>query len=422
MADNDIYNNEKKYINFLANLEKLLTKDKSNYHRKYYCKNPVNLQYFKRMAKLFDRKDNSFIRRLRLFRTLLIVVHVCKKDLVLCDREDIDEILAFSHSVNKSSKSKEDFIKDVKYIWKSLFPEKDEKDRIDETITPYVIRHLSPKIEKSKEKLRNDRLTWEEFEKLLNYFNNDSKMQAFLTISLESLSRPQEILYTRIKDVEISDNYAKIIISEHGKEGTKFLQCIDSYPYLTKWLNEHPLKKDKNSFLFIGYDKRDVSKQLNPNNINERIRNALKTLGIDKAATCYSIKRNGVTFARLRGDSDISIQHRAGWTSTRQLRTYDLSDQEDSFKMELVKRGLVKDTEKKFPKLEIQSKECLFCNCKNKFTDDFCSNCKRPLDREQIRQYEEKQADAMLKLKQAIVILAKNLDDKTKDDLKKILG
>ena len=216
MADNDIYNNEKKYINFLANLEKLLTKDKSNYHRKYYCKNPVNLQYFKRMAKLFDRKDNSFIRRLRLFRTLLIVVHVCKKDLVLCDREDIDEILAFSHSVNKSSKSKEDFIKDVKYIWKSLFPEKDEKDRIDETITPYVIRHLSPKIEKSKEKLRNDRLTWEEFEKLLNYFNNDSKMQAFLTISLESLSRPQEILYTRIKDVEISDNYAKIIISEHG--------------------------------------------------------------------------------------------------------------------------------------------------------------------------------------------------------------
>ena len=107
MADNDIYNNKKRYENFLTNLEKLVTKEKSGYPRKYYCSNPINLQYFKIMDKIFERKDNSFIRRLRLFRTLLIVVHVCKNDLSLCDREDINEIISFSHGVNKSSKSKD---------------------------------------------------------------------------------------------------------------------------------------------------------------------------------------------------------------------------------------------------------------------------------------------------------------------------
>ena len=31
------------------------------------------------------------------------------------------------------------------------------------------------------------------------------------------------------------------------------------------------------------------------------------------------------------------IQHAARWTSTRQLKTYDMSDAEDAFKMELAR-------------------------------------------------------------------------------------
>ena len=48
----------------------------------------------------------------------------------------------------------------------------------------------------------------------------------------------------RLRDIELFDNYAKVHISEHGKEGIGLLQCIDSYPHVIRWLDKHPLRKD----------------------------------------------------------------------------------------------------------------------------------------------------------------------------------
>lgn len=81
--------------------------------------------------------------------------------------------------------------------------------------------------------MRGDKLTFFEFERIVSYFSRDPIMQCYLMLAMESLGRPQEILFTKLKDVEICDNYAKVNISEHGKEGCGLLQCIDSYPYLT---------------------------------------------------------------------------------------------------------------------------------------------------------------------------------------------
>ncbi len=383
MTDDDIYGNKARYERFMQNLDSLkipVTGDFKRGKRKYYCRNPDNLVYFKKLHKLFETKDNSYVRRVRLFGVLSIIVYVAKKELSECNREDINEIVAFSHTVNISSNSKEDFIKDLKYIWKCLFPEKDEKGRFDETLMPYAVRHLSSRIEKSKQKLRNDRLNWEEFEKLIGYFSRDSQMQLYLSLAVESLGRPQEILYTRIADLDMQESYAKIYISSHGKEGTKFLQCIDSYPYLVKWFEKHPYKTDKHSFLFITNGMKD--RQLTPLNLSKKLKLACRKLGIDKNITAYSLKRNGVTFARLRGDSDIEIQHRAGWTSTKQLKTYDLSTGEDSFKKMLAKRGLIQDDTYKdlFPKTKV----CI-CGAVIGFAEKICFKCKRLTDKKAIK-------------------------------------
>ncbi len=386
MADNDIYNNEKKYNDFKENLEHYLIKPtEQERRRKYWIKNKANLRHFKKLMQKFASRDTSFIRRLRLLRTFLIVNHVLSKDLAEIDRDDIDNVLSFAHGVNKSSKSKRDFPLDVKFIWRQLFPEKDEKDRIDETITPYAVRHLTGKVDKSKEKLRGDKFSYEEFEKLVKGFADDPRMQCLLTISLESLSRPQELLGRKLKDVEIEDNYAKIYISEHGKEGTGFLRIIDSYFYLNQWLNKHPysIKNNPEKYLFINTGRVNQYKQLKPTAVNKLIRERCKKLGINKPITLYSLKRNGVTLMRLRGKSDLDIQHTARWTSTKQLRTYDLSNQEDSFRVELVKRGLIK-AKGKFKEFEPTTKTCVFCGASNGIGETICDKCQRPLDREVI--------------------------------------
>jgi len=412
MAENDIYDSKRKFKNETKNLEEICTPpEKSNKRKKYYCKNRANLTHFKRLFKHFEARDLSYIRRIRLTKTLKMISFAATKDFQKLNRDDIDEVMSFMHTVYKSPKSKSDFVRDIKFMWKILFPERDDKGRVDDTVHPYPVRHLSPRIDKSREKRRQDKLTLEEFEKLVNFFSGNPMMQFYLTLAVESLGRPQEILYTKIKDVEQYENYAKIWISEHGKEGTGFLQVIDSYPYLLKWLDHHPLSKNPDEFLFInGYHK-----QVKPTYLNKGLKRACQALKIVKPITPYSLKRNGVTFRRLRGDSDMEIQHAARWTSTKQLRTYDLSQQDDAFKMRLVKKGLFKEDEYKH--LEQQIKECQFCGHKNGFAADHCNTCKRPLDREKVRKLEMKRELELQQRKKEIEKLNKLTNVEQMQDL-----
>lgn len=392
MAENDIYNNEKKYNDFINNLNSLLKKPEAHDKRKYWILNKKNLLYFNKLDEKLRARDLSYIRRLRLFRTLLMICNHFKKDLKdVTEREEIDRLMEFSYQHNKSIKTKTDFAIDTKHIWKTLFPEKDYKGRVDDTVTPWIVKHISSTIDRSQTKLKGDKFSVEEFEKLIQGFSEDPRMQCLLSLSLESLGRPQEILGRKLKDVEVHDNYAKIYISEHGKEGTGLLKCIDSYYYLTKWLEQHPFKDDPERFLFINLGRVNQYDQLKPPAANKVIRQKLKELNIKKPITLYSLKRNGVTMRRLRGDSDLEIQHTARWTSTKQLHTYDLSSQEESLKIELIKRGKIKlsDKEKgKFKQYIPKTKECPYCKAENSYTSETCFRCKRLLDRDKIIQRE----------------------------------
>ena len=55
--------------------------------------------------------------------------------------------------------------------------------------------------------------------------------------------RPHELLNLRIKDVEFREGegngrYATIVVN--GKTGQRLLPLIDSIPYVTQWISEHP--------------------------------------------------------------------------------------------------------------------------------------------------------------------------------------
>ena len=386
MADNDIYNNQNKYQNFLKNV-KHFSKPLSEYNprsnRKYVIRDSSNVKHFKTLHKKFEAKDLSYIRRLRLFRTLLMVTEVLKMDLSKAERDDIDNVMAFANQQNKSYSSKKGFVLDIRYLWKLLFPIRDEQGYIDDTIFPYPVRHLNGKIDRSKQRQRDDRMSVGTYEKLLHGFSKDPRMQCFLSVTLESLGRPQELLMRKIKDIEIFDNYAKVYITSHGKEGTGFLRVIDSFHYLTKWLNQHPEKDNPNAWLFRSLGNSSTHDQWQPAMVNRILKRKCKELGIRQKITMYSFKRNGVTMLRLQGKSDIDIQHIARWTTTKQLHTYDMSEQEDSFKQELVKRGMIKG-KGKYKEFEPHVRICMFCKKESPIAETYCVNCNRPLDREVI--------------------------------------
>lgn len=409
MAENDIYNNQKRYERFIAGLDQLVVEPiraggNRRGKRKYWVKNPENLTYFRKLDNYFRAADRSYVRRNRVFGSLLLVCHVIRKNLNSVEREDIDTLLIAMHETYNTVKSKETFIVDLKFIWKVLFPETDEKGRPDETIVPYVVRHLSRKIDRSRQKLRPDKLSWDEYERIVDYFSNDPRMQAYLTLSLESLARPQELLFIRLKSVELFENYAKLYITEHGKEGVGLLQCIDSYPYLLRWIEVHPQKNDQDAFLFINTGRTNNLQQLKPFNINKALRKACTELGINKPITCYTLKRNGVTMRRLRGDSDVEIQHAARWTSTDQLKTYDLSVQDEAMQIALEKRGFIPSSKQA---LMIKTKNCPYCKATVGFSEKVCSNCHHVLDRDSVISEQRKDAE-ILELRKSLAEMQSN--------------
>jgi len=308
-------------------------------------------------------------------------------------------------------KSKRDFFIDIKHIWKILLPERDSKGRIDDTVMPYAVRHLTSRIDASKEKKDPNRtLTLDEIERLIKSFNNDPRLQFYVSIMFESFVRPQELLYCQIKDIQLHDNYAFIGVSEHGKEGTKMLKCFDSYPYLVRWLNTHPRKNDPESYIFINLGDTNRYKQMTPANINKHIKKKLVLLKINKPITNYSLKRTGITLNYASGKTPAEIQYTAGWKSTKQLQTYDNTAQKDVFERELIRRGLKKAPEGYKGEVSM-TKKCLFCEHINPLSNEMCDNCKRPLDREKLIKQQEDHEKAL----QKIMLIQKNI---TKQELR----
>lgn len=420
MAENDIYNSKKQYETIVKKIESrvYLKPDKRT---QYFVKNPDNLKYLRHLVKEFEFRDISYVRRIQFFKALRKTCFCTDKDLKALTREDAKEIVSKLNSIHHSPVTRRDFINYNKASWKIILPEKDQQGRVDDTIVPYTWR-ISAHSDKSLQRDKTDKLNNTEYIKIQNSLSADPRMQLYFALMYECLARPQELCYININDVDLRDDYARIRIKEHGKEGTKTLQVIESYYYLTQWLNKHPLKHDQEAPLFMTLGNKRRHERLSPKHANKILHSKLKELGINKPITNYSFKRNGVTVRLLAGESAQNIQKIAGWTSTDQLQTYDLSDQEDFFKEELIRKGIVKpnETQKRF----ITYRTCVYCNTINPPNFEVCAQCKRPLNREKIIAEEKEKEKEIQQLKAQIDhitdVLKALTNDRTIEALKKV--
>lgn len=277
MAKNDIYNSQRQYETIVEKIRNkiYLRPDKKT---RYFIKNPANLCYFEKLIKEFDFRDISFIRRIQFLKALRKTCYSTDKDLRDITREDVKDIVSKLNSIHRTPVTRRDYINYNKAIWKIILPEKDGNGRVDESITPYAWR-ISAHTDKSLQKDKPDKLTNQEYIQILDSMSADQRIQLYFSLMFECLARPQELCYIDIKDIDLRDNYARIRIKEFGKEGTKTLQVIDSYFYLTEWLNKHPLKNDDNAPLFLTLGNNSKHARLSPKHANKILRNKLKEFG-----------------------------------------------------------------------------------------------------------------------------------------------
>lgn len=362
------------------------------------------MKYFPQLFNYWDSKDLSYIRRIRLFNTFKLILHICEKDLKDITLEEVNKIIAFINQQGNSAKTKSDNIKDFKLIYKNLFPVTIE-DKTGKIIAinneyPSIIKHISPKQDKSKEK-RRDFLTIDEYKQILRYFSTerpeDIEIKALLGIIFDTCCRPQEALFIQKKGIIDYEEYAKILLFSHGKEGVNngFLQVIDSYPYLIDWIRIHPKFENENDLLFInlGQSKNHL-KQLKIENIRQKLKKACKELDINKRISPYSLKHSGITYKFQAGLTEDQVKHIARWTTSKMSSSYNHSTAEDVFERQLFAKG--KNKEKQIPKIEEQ--KCVFCGEINPFEAILCKQCKRNLNRKEIEAKQLKDQESINKV------------------------
>ncbi|MDQ6722672.1 MAG: site-specific integrase [Thermoproteota archaeon] len=89
--------------------------------------------------------------------------------------------------------------------------------------------------------------------------------RAFLSMALDTSSRPHELLNLRIDDIQFristdgSKQYAETTIN--GKTGQRTVPLINSIPYIKEWFLDHPFGKNKNYWISISQRKASVGKK-----------------------------------------------------------------------------------------------------------------------------------------------------------------
>jgi integrase/recombinase XerD len=207
--------------------------------------------------------------------------------------------------------------------------------------------------------------------------------------------RPHELLKLRIKDVEFIDGeggdggrYTKIVVN--GKMGERALPLIDSIPYVTQWISNHPQGSNRETILLPNiqtgksiqvdtmlkvynnyklYFTSLLSSEDVPEEDKKKIRNLLK-----KRWNPYVHRHSAITEKSGMLSSDAKLRQYAGWTARSNMHhKYVHFSGGESMNDLLKAKGILKDD--KHSVNILQPKTCPHCKEPNHPDAQFCFKC-----------------------------------------------
>jgi integrase len=234
-----------------------------------------------------------------------------------------------------------------------------------------------------KELKKSDLLTKEEIHKQLKAFKRPIEKAVFMLI-LETKARKTEIITLKVGDIEINQQYGIVYIGE-SKTAQRNIPIIESIPFLTRYLEDHPKKDDNNAALF-GHMWRGEWKRYDKNWVNEIFhrRNIL-----DKNLYPHLLRHTGLT-QMSKHLSEFQLKKLAGWTmNSKQAARYVHLGKADLENKMLSLYGL-KELEKDDKVENIKIIECPRCNYQNSELDTYCSRCGSVLHIKTVLEHKEK--------------------------------
>ncbi len=236
-----------------------------------------------------------------------------------------------------------------------------------------MIKFINPRPPKDK-LTREDLPTDEELQKILSACADSSRDKAMISVHAEAGTRVGELLGLKIKDFTL-DKFGGIIKVD-GKTGVRSIRIVKSVPALTKWLNDHPYKDNRDSPLWVYISLSDTfGDPINYAGFNSILRKRIRQAGITKRIYSHLFRHKEITdLANKLTETESRMRH--GWEKSSLMPArYSHLNQEDLDEKMLGIMGV------KAPKEEQESlQECTYCKIQYPIETRFCDNCSRPLN------------------------------------------
>jgi site-specific recombinase XerD len=345
----------------------------------------------------------SKARIIKYLDTLKTVTEFLDKDFQKATREDIAELVRKIEEKDYSEWTKRDFKVILKIFFRWLRRTEDY---------PEEVRWIKANAGRNKA-LPEELLTEDEVKRMVNDATNP-RDKAFILVLYESGCRVGEILSLRIRNVQFDEYGAQLIV--HGKTGMRRVRIIASAPALGTWLDNHPLKEDPDSPLWMGMGTRNRNSILSYAAAKEMLKDIAKRAGIKKRVYPHLFRHSRATVL-ANHLTEAQLKQHFGWVQdSKMAATYvHLSGREvDDTLLKL--QGVRTEEGKKESEFKVIT--CPRCDEKNSPTSKFCSRCAAPFDLKIATKIDEVKAKADRVL--ALLVQDPEILDKLLDKLEQL--
>ena len=295
------------------------------------------------------------------------------KDFNKADKKDIEHLVANIEDSPYTPWTKHDYKAAIKTFYKWLKSEDNDE-------SPREVRWIKTGVKERTTVTPSDILTKEEADNMISAANN-LRTKAMLGILFETGIRVGELMSMRIKDVAIDEHMISLFVT--GKTGRRTVFVKGYRQHIVNWLNSHPFKNDRESYVWVENNGKAVNKPISHNRICDTIKRAAVKSGMDatkaKKIHPHLFRHSAATrIAKQLTEQEMKVYF--GWTPGSNMAAVYCHLSAEDIKNAVL--GKVYDVEK--AKMnnsndKVKSKICEACGRDNPSDARFC-NCGSVLD------------------------------------------
>ncbi|RLI82037.1 hypothetical protein DRP04_04865 [Archaeoglobales archaeon] len=253
---------------------------------------------------------------------------------------------------------------------------------------------------KDNELTRDDLLSVDEVLKLVSVTMNE-RDPALIMCHLDLACRPEELLTLTVGDF-IRDAWGIRVELRRSKTTRRSPHLSFSLPYVTRWLEVHPLKDDPNAPMWVDLNKlrKGIVAPIDNDAYNRILDRLFKRAGIRKRRrfSPYKLRHTGITMWSMLLTEQQLAKRSGHIVGSKHLRRYAKLVDADTDRKILKELGLIGDGEAEPDVKKLQPVKCSICGEYNEPQRIRCWKCKAALDPLKLAQEfgDEEIADAVL--------------------------